>query len=681
MTKVLLVAAEGSVEPVVEAFERRGIKPKVVAPKDGVPHARGADVIAVTAFADDATGPRYAAHLLGVLGAERRPPVIVWVASPATRDAAFIAGATDVAFDVPDELAERALACLAPWERGSTTPIQASLRLQSGREVVTVQTKDFDPTGLGLADSGSLVDGQLVRFQLPLSAGPLILWGRCRAVAEGYGIRFVGLSASENSDIRAEVDFRRGLSETSQTSGPDAPADAQGSCATPGPSLVRSEPAESSEDEGRREEVDASEPDGGAEGSEKSKSESAAVNESAEDARETSAPGVAEKTTDGDEMPESTPDAKAASPFSESIGESIGDLLADALGEVALEGAEGEPGALAPVVERTWPEHTFDTQACIEVLTTAASIGLATEVENAPSGDTVLLFLRTTTPIERRLFESEPPSELPPPELGERCLALRLRCFALCDEAAALPHTGVKWTIDDALVDALKAEVSDARAQIQRLVEGLVAEAATERIRTFNAFANALERSFSNLRQLIASLKGEVQLQASGALLDVAEQGEEEQTKTPATKRRSEAKAQEKKKPAAHAPVFKRTTAAQAARKRLVGLGVVLVVAVGIRIVFWPASTQVLSGAELQGLAGIVEVKLPPPGSVIARPQPAVIIVTAAWRPEDAQAVAKVKTLLRTRGMERMVVLDSEGAVLATGTTNANDKLMVIGKR
>lgn len=707
VAKVLLVSEPEQRDALREALVAHGFDVRACVPKEAAKSAADADAIAVAAFPADATAPRFVAHLHASLGPNAPPVVSTVVADAGARDSALIAGAADVSFGTsPEALAARVTAVLSPWKRSSPqVKLPGNVRAQSGRAWLELSVDDFDASGVGLKANPGLVHGQLLRMQFPRGQGEKLTWGRAVVADDVTAVRFVARSESEHALMKEAVKASLATGQAPADSPtqivppvmkPEPPA-----TAVPPASSEKDVPRQSHEEELGKEataqtEAASGESDNGSSDVEEKSTEASATEAQETDDADSMSDGESLEDTEGvaaeeeDEAAASAPDEASsdeevsAEPPSSSLSSAISDALKDELGLFDDEEIADEK----PVVEREWPAVAWDTKVSVEALRTAVSLSLASDVEGAPSGATVLAFLRTTSPIERRVFSSDPPSELPPPEVSETCLALRLHCFALLEEVrppeAEDGETGdgnaerVRWTVDAEKIDALKLEVEQARSEIQALVDAMVAGGETDRFQNANVFANSLNRAFAEVTREAARLKGESDaLSGNAALLDVAEPGEEQ-----ATAPRRKAKRDEKQTTTktAQTVAFKRRTPQQKARQRLVNLLVVLALAIGVRIAFAPEKTKSLDPASFRGLVGVVDIKVPPVGRRPDRAQAAIVTVASGWRPEDG-SIAQLKGSLRDKGIDRFVVFTSGGEFLATGETAANGALILTGGR
>lgn len=690
MAKVLLVAEPDTRDALQAALEALEFEVKACRPNEAAALAREAGLVAVAAFPDDATSPRFVGHLLSSLGAACPPIVCQVVEKAAARDAALIAGAADVAFDADaGHFAARVWAVVSRWKRDSRqAPINGTVRAQSGRTWLDLQVTAVDATGVGLASTAGVSPRQLVRIQVPLPAGQLVAWGRI-AQSEGVaGVRFLGLSAADRVRLREAVE------SSAETAGPPLPPgpppEAPPRPAAPpepppgeeaAPNAPADEPvaasadgettAANASDEPVAASADTSTPPAAEPDAESLPAPEVTVT-SAADASDEPPSASTETTSNGPAGSGSSPpaaDGSTPAAAGEALSSAIGDLLADELSE---EESLGSAPAEAPA--RRWPETAWSTEACLEVLQGGASVGLVSEIEEAPSGETVLAFLRTVTPLERRAFDATPPEELPPAPLTTRCLALRLRCFALVEDARAQPADGGGWVVEPAPLTALKAETDLARAELQKLADTLMAQGETARLRDVTAFSNALHKAFTEVSAEAARLRGETVTRDRAVLLDVAE-GDPTAVNTVRPKPGKASQKTEARSPTAGD--FRRVTPAQRQRRRLIGWGVVLVVSVVLRVALWPEGVRTLEMGEVRAVPGVVEVKLPPAGASGGRPQAAVVTVIGTWRADDAAAMEKLKVFLRGKGAKRFVVLDGMGTLLATGGTGANDDVVV----
>lgn len=677
MAKVVLVAEPDSRAALQTALEALNLDVLACSPKEAAARVREADVVAVAAFPDDATASRFLTHLL-TAHAAACPPVVCQVAEKATaRDAALIAGAVDVVFDLePGHFASRVAAAVGRWERAvQRTHLGVTLRAQSGRTALELKVADLDATGLGLASTAGVSPRQLVRLQVPLPGGPLLVWGRV-AQSEGVaGVRFLGLSAADRERLAEAT-----RAKAAPAPGPIHPGPPPAAVAVvPPPDVAGGNSSETS-----AELVDAA-PAGDAPAP------------AAEASDQVPGSAVSEEISTEVEVAEDVEDDATASPppdeegavatvaapsdeeHSRGEGEPAGDQKAGGLSSLIDDelsaGSEGD--MLASILDsgivRRWPEESWDTDACLEVLRSGATVGLVSDVERAPSGETVVAFLRTVTPMERRAFDAVPPPELPPSPLTTRCLALRLRCFALVENARAQPSDGAGWVIDHVPLTTLKAEADLARTELQKLADALMAEGQTVRLRDVNNFANALHKAYTDVTLEAARLRGEAVTRDRAVLLDVAEQDPDARP----TVRPKAGKAVPKAEKSPTSRDFRKKTPEERARRRLVGWVVVLVAAVALRVVLWPEGVRTLEPGDLRAVPGVVEVKLPPPGGIDGRPQAAAVTVIGTWRADDAEAMEKLKTFLRGKGAKRFAVFDGTGSLLATGGTGPADRVVV----
>lgn len=654
MAKVLLVTEQEQRDALLEALNALGLDAIACPPKEAAAHARGAVAVAVAAFPDDAMASRFAAHLLSSLG-PACPPIVSAVTAPASaRDAVLIAGAADVAVEGGgDELARRVTGVLDAWRRASLKGrVDGPVRAQSGRSTFELRVSDVDVSGLGLASTDSLTAHQLVRVWLPLPSGELAAWGRVVLSDTAPGVRFLGMSAAERARVAQAVEALN-----AQPTPPTEPAAGQAPTEEPSPAQAE---APVGEDAAPAAAAEVEQP------------EALEQPEVPDEPAAEETPAEDDKALDS-EAPDAAPEPTPAR-SDESLSASIGHALDEEVG------AEGDVLAslLDSALEHRWPEQTWDTPACVEMLRPAATMGLVGEVDGAPDSAVALAFLRTLSPIERRVFDAVPPPELPPPAVSEKCIALRLRCFALVRDARERDREATRWAIDSGQITALKREVDGARAEIQKLVDGWMAAGETAHIRDANVFANSLNKAFDGVNVEIDRLRGDAhEGSARGLPLDIAEKA----STTPGQVRARPPKPAQKVEAKPAQAVFKQRTSEQTRRRRLVVLGAVLLGVLVVRVVTWPDSVRTLTSADLVGLPGVMEIRIPPPGSKLERPQAAVVVVSGAWSLDEEAAVSKLKAALRAQGAKRFAVIDGTGALLATGQTGPKDPLLSGGER
>jgi hypothetical protein len=577
--------------------------------KGAVASARSSQPELIIVFSLGDASARFAAHLAQHL-ASACPPLLVVLPqrNDTLRDQCLIAGARDVSFEGGlEDVALKVDVLTQGWLRGTPKrPFVGLVRAQKGKQSLTLQAADIDPSGLGLASAGEVASGDLLRVALALPGGALVVWGRATECDGALGLRFVGLAAEDRVRLAGAIKGSGERAASSKTAPAIAPpvmapqvVSTSAPVITPPPPPVAVEPAES--------------------------------------------PSTAAESS------ELVSAAPAVDPAAAPTSSDIGDLIGSALGmEVAPSGDTDGADAAAntgsgvdvqPAPVTPWPQKHYQHEACFNVLRDALTLGLVGEVEGAPVGQVVLDFTRSLTLPEQRAFDPEPPSSLPEQGLTIRCLELRMRLFASSRDAREDAAAGAgTFGIDSAVTAKFDAEVNAASNELQAAINVFIATSDTVRIKEMNQFRNSLLKSHADFKTALAVLRGEVTEQSGRAvLLDVAEQtldqrrgsGAMPQVQPEPEKKSSEFKASAFKKELD--PAKRRT-------RRLVSVLVVLLLLLGGAIWAIPQGARRLGPEELAQIGALDIV-------VTSDTQKATVTVPDTWKVTREQ-VEKTRVLL-----------------------------------
>ncbi len=623
---ILLIADSTDLVPFADALSVRGFMARGVSLAGLPPGLDLAEVRAIVLCDSAEPHARAVTRLLQVISGAPLPVIVALPDEQRTqRDACLIAGAGDVAVGAhPDDVAGRVDSAVHGWSRGSPRrKLRAALKAQRGRQMIDLQTVDIDPSGLGIVPIANLPAGSLLRTNLMLPDGEMLTWGRLASADDGSpGIRFVALMPEERQRIV---------------------------------SAIRTKPVPTATSPGMT---------------------PAVVGFTPPVPERTGSPAAGVVITSSSVLPPPPLPAPAAAPATSATG---ADLIADAIGEMLGEpGKDGSEAAAVPVSpdpaavqpglagnipgeSRKWPTVTYQIEAAQNVLAQACSLGLASDEEGAPPGERVLEFVRTLTTVERRAFDADPPPELPDPPLARKCLAMRLRLFALTQEAAEIPlDPGAQLSIDDELLSQLNLETKGINGDLQKELDRFVAAAQTQRIKEVNTFRNALTRGASDLRSALGRLRGEVvDGRANAVLLDVEEKNESAQQ--PLARRDAPRDVEKKEEHAVFAP---ETAAAKEARRkwriRVWLILFVLSAGAGVYAFLHPWKNRLMTAEEYRDVVDISEVNYDP------HRNHATILVNAKWRP-DPSHLQPMEQFIKREAFDTYVVLNDKHEAMAIG--------------
>lgn len=705
--KTVLLVAEGAADAELgKSLADLGWSVRNSAPRQAVEAARAErpSAVVVAAFVD-ATAARFVSHLIQNLRED--PPIVVValpVADAALRDACLVAGADDIVCGSAIEAAAGIDAAVGEWLRGAVrTPFAETIRAQQARKTFELKGIDLDASGFAFEPTDAVLDGQLVRVTLPLPGGELLVWARVSQADGQVGARFVALSADERQRVGAATQRSKDVTlppratplGTPVVPGPPPASRAAGTPIVPGPPPT-SRPAAVRPAAMAPPVVAATTPPVATPVSAVSPTPLSVAPVAAPAVvvpappsalippapSEITAPPAVLVPAAPAEEPVAAADSTRADAAPQAPAASDHGSLLDAIDEelgtpkVAAE-ADVLEGLLGSALEHRWPQSVPEVDATLASLQTAATLGLVGEQAGAPSGDTVLAFVRSVSPLERRLFDPEPPQELPDAGLGIRCLGLRLRMFALQRDAEQRLTGTERYAVDDVVLGALKAEVAQLDASLQKIVDGFVATGQPQKIKDVSIFRNALNKAFADLKRVSGRLRGDADAERSGSavLLDVAEEVPGQQQVAPVRKdaREPEKKVVEKK------PQFARQlTLEQKERRRLIVWCSIGAAALVLRLVTLEPSVKQLDGKDLDGLAGVVEIAIPPGavGQDAAKVRSAVVRVTDTWSGDDMM-VAKLKATLRARGVAKFTVFGPTGRLMGDGRTGPNEPVNI----
>ena len=369
---------------------------------------------------------------------------------------------------------------------------------------------------------------------------------------------------------------------------------------------------------------------------------------------------------------------ESASAPSASAQQSIADAIGDLLGPDSLPPPDAPstpspisapPQAAAAPASRRWPIKTYTPEGALQSLGEALSLGLVGENEGGPAGDTVIAFVRTLSVSESRAFGDDPPADLPEPQLTIRCLELRLRLFALVQDAErCLAEAPGPWEVDDHQMTALTAEVNVLTGELQKLTDAFVAAAQASRIKDINQFRNALMKAQASLRAAVERLKGEAAASAgNNVFLDgqVVLPPSRPPPRTPATRppppKVSAPSAAEAKLESAstHLEISPKVRA----RRRVMAWSVLLgIICIG-GLFMYPHKAFHMGPGQFGGIAGIRDVVIVPDA------HQAVVTVDDQWRPlpgsvnqiRDFLVLHDARTFVIRNAKEQPLVMEKEG--------------------
>jgi hypothetical protein len=700
----VLILGSSDAASLAEALEHRGFAGVPVA-EDGASAALAANGYQAIILAPAPKRPtaQVVAELLKS-GQAGGAPVIVslGVRDTAQRDQCLIAGAYDVSLDgQPDDIAGRVDAAVNGWLRATPRrQLKATFRAQRGRQFIDLKVSDIDPTGFAIAPVEGIAEGALLRVSVALPDGELLAWGRLSSADGEPGVRLIALVPDER--LRIVNAIRGRTAPTGSGAAVAAPAEIT---APPVPAMVAAPvdllapPHEEVTDPPVLEAIpsakeapvsppvppvppvarEATVPPARREATVPPRAREATVPPIAREAtqppssREATAPPAARST-----VPEASREVTAPPPARETtspppaatslsgaereaaIAEAIGSFLEEPREETAApDTAVDEPDAGAETI--LWPGALPDVEVCAAMLREAASLAMVGEYENGPPSHVVLAFARSLSPIEKRAFDAVPPPELPEAGLAIRCLVHRLRLFALIDDAVSVPTDGSATVlIDDDALAALAAEVNRASTELQKVIDGFVATAQTQRFKEISTFRNALSKAQSDLKAAVARLRGEVMARGNMALLDVHESVP---GGAPApVVRRTEPTPQVEKKPEKKAEFNAgiETTPQQRERRRIAGwltLMVLLIIG-GVTIRVLRPPPRELTSAELAELMDVKQVILAP------RKHHAFVIVSMSWKADQAHR-ASLEAMTRRHSIDTFTVQNIHGEAVA----------------
>jgi hypothetical protein len=741
---VLIVGSNAG--PVREAIETHGFESMQVPASDGPGAPGGADVRAVV-LTLGANGSPVQEMAPFLRNGTRAPPLIVVLGTPdpAQKDRCLIGGAHDVSVNgQPDDVAMRVDAAIHGWLRAvPRRNLPTVFRAQRAREFYDLNVIDIDPSGFSIQPMEGLPVGTLLRVYMTLPDGPLTVWGRVSVSDATVGVRLLAMlpherlrlvnairasapgDSTDKTQITAPTSVAPPISlptpseatpggrmlveseTTAPQSIPESPRSGTGALAAADDEIT----APRSVEPPRR---DASIPAAGeAPASLEPPSEREQPDNTAQAPTELEAAPV-RAPAGGTPPPSRTPPPAAEPPVSKPPEELATEPPPSALDvsgpDSEMEAALALVADVAATAERrspealpeaqAWPPTIYDAEASTVGLRDALMVGLVSETAGAPAGDQILEFVRTLSIVEQRAFDGAPPPELPDQGVAIKALALRLRLFVLKREAdIAWSETGTATLVDDAGLSKLTAEIKAVNAELQKIIDGLLAKAQTKRIKEVNNFRNLLSRAHQDLRDAVSRFKGEESSRSNPALLNVREltPGAEEALNSSRGPKGAKSQARGSVAPSkapksgalgSKAPGRPPSVAAEKApgtvpgaasfqgppprrsSRRLAVMVVLVAVSGAVAIATYRPPSALLGPQELAGLPDVSRVRLS------AAQHRAFIVVTSAWKP-DTNHLSAIDGFATKHKLESFRIENERGSAIAS--KSEGKKLVVFG--